>query len=611
LLFNIYYMIIDKKIEVKIDRRNIEHYSLFYKSIKLKDIIEINTELHLQKGSNIKINVSCDICNIERYIKYQAYTKNINSCKDYTIYTCDKCSHIKLKNYNIKKYGVEYYSQHPDRNDKVKKTCLNKYGVEHFSKSELFNEKVHKTNLEKFGFINPFMDTERIKGIFKEKYGVEHPAQFEKFNNKIKETNLERYGYKSVLSSPIIREKIEKTNIIKYGYTSPMKNYLVLDNFFNTCMFKYGSKTYMGTDDFNEKSKKTILNKYGVVNIMKSNEIRKDFIISLDINYIKYLDDSISLFSCEKGHTFKIHIDNYHGRVKYNIPLCSYPIGDQKSIKEKELLKFIKSVYSGEIVSSYRDSLEIDIYLPELKLGFEFNGLYWHSNKFKEKNYHLNKTDWFKEKGIRIIHIWEDDWILRREIVESQIKNSIGLNTNRIFARKCYIKEVDVKIARKFLNENHIQGFVNSSNKLGLYYNEDLVSIMTFDNNEGRKKMELFGYNLNRFCNKKGINVIGGASKLLSHFIKSFDATRIVSYADKDWSIGDLYYKLGFINVGGNGPDYKYIVDNKRVHKSRYKKSKLNTTLTESKQMEKDGFLKIYDCGKLKFELKIIKKSYN
>ena len=92
-------MIIDKKIEVKIDRRNIEHYSLFYKSIKLKDIIEINTELHLQKGSNIKINVSCDICNIERYIKYQAYTKNINSCKDYPIYTCDKCSHIKLSTF--------------------------------------------------------------------------------------------------------------------------------------------------------------------------------------------------------------------------------------------------------------------------------------------------------------------------------------------------------------------------------------------------------------------------------------------------------------------------------------------------------------------------------
>jgi hypothetical protein len=560
-------MIIDKKIEVKIDRRNIEHYSLFYKGIKLKDIIEINTELHLQKGSNIKINVSCDICNIERYIKYQAYTKNINSCKDYPIYTCDKCSHIKLKNYNIKKYGVEYYSQHPDRNDKVKKTCLNKYGVEHFSKSELFNEKVHKTNLEKFGYINPFMDTERIKGIFKEKYGVEHPAQFEKFNNKIKETNLERYGYKCVLSSPIIREEIKKTNIIRYGYTSSMKSNLIR------------IKTKIGSDE----------------------------------NYLLYLDNYISSFNCDKGHIFNISSSEYHNRIRSSIPLCTicYPIAENRSIKEKELLEFIKSIYTGEIVSSYRDSLEIDIYLPELKLGFEFNGLYWHSNKFKEKNYHLNKTDWFKEKGIRIIHIWEDDWILRREIVESQIKNSIGLNTNRIFARKCYIKEVDVKIARKFLNENHIQGFVNSSNKLGLYYNEDLVSIMTFDNNEGRKKMELFGYNLNRFCNKKGINVIGGASKLLSHFIKNFNATRIVSYADKDWSIGDLYYKLGFINVGGNGPDYKYIVDNKRVHKSRYKKSKLNTTLTESKQMEKDGFLKIHDCGKLKFELKIIKKSYN
>ena len=115
--------------------------------------------------------------------------------------------------------------------------------------------------------------------------------------------------------------------------------------------------------------------------------------------------------------------------------------------------------------------------------------------------------------------------------------------------------------------------------------------------------MEEGGWNLSRFCNKTGLNVVGGASKLLKHFIKEYNPSRIVSYADKDWSIGDLYYKLGFENVSESKPDYKYIVDGKRVHKSRYKKSKLKTTLTESKQMKINNILKVYDCGKIKFEM--------
>lgn len=181
-------MIIDKNIEIKIAKYNIEHYKNYFE-VKLGDIITIDTELHLQKESNKKINVQCDICSTQRYIKFQAYTKNINSNKNYPIYTCDKCSHIKLKDFNIHKYGVEYYSQHPDRNDKVKKTSIEKYGKEHFSKSSYFKEKISKTNLEKFGFINPFMDKERIKRIFKDKYGVEHPSQVDEFNDRIRTSN--------------------------------------------------------------------------------------------------------------------------------------------------------------------------------------------------------------------------------------------------------------------------------------------------------------------------------------------------------------------------------------------------------------------------------------
>ena len=164
---------------------------------------------------------------------------------------------------------------------------------------------------------------------------------------------------------------------------------------------------------------------------------------------------------------------------------------------------------------------------------------------------------------------------------------------------------MSIKETRQFLDDNHIQGFVNSSVKIGLYHQDELVSIMTFDSFEGRKKMEDGSYNLSRFCNKLGYNVVGGASKLLSYFIKEYKVTRIVSYADKDWSIGNLYYTLGFNNILESKPDYKYIIDNKRVHKSRYKKSNLKTVLTESEQMKLNNINKIYDCGKIKFEIKL------
>jgi hypothetical protein len=232
-------MILDKKVNIKITKKNIDHYKEFYDNISLKDIIEIDTETQLQKGSNLKINVCCDLCSIERHIKYQSYVKNITSCEKYPIYTCDKCSHIKLKEYNLNHYGVEYYSQHPDRNDKVRATSLEKYGADHFSRSINFKPKISKTNLEKFGFENPFMDSERIKSIFKDKYGVNHPSKVSEFYDKIEETNIKRTGYKSQLSSPVIREKITETNLEKYG-GHPMKNKSVLDNMINTNLEKYG-----------------------------------------------------------------------------------------------------------------------------------------------------------------------------------------------------------------------------------------------------------------------------------------------------------------------------------------------------------------------------------
>ena len=151
--------------------------------------------------------------------------------------------------------------------------------------------------------------------------------------------------------------------------------------------------------------------------------------------------------------------------------------------------------------------------------------------------YQLDKLiDIRKEREIRIIHIWEDDWNLKKDIIKSQITNWLGLTKNKIYARKCIIKEViDISEYREFLDENHIQGYTSASKKIGLYYDDELVSLMTFDHFEGRKSMLSDEWNLSRFCNKKNINVIGGASRLMKYFIKNYDVKRIISFSDVSW----------------------------------------------------------------------------
>jgi len=388
-----------------------------------------------------------------------------------------------------------------------------------------------------------------------EKWGVDNPNKLKIIRDKIYDTNLERYGFKYASQSPHIKEKI----------------------------------------------KKSVLEKWGVENLMYNERIRIDnFKIAQHPNYIRLLvDEKLNEFrcDCDVNHIFKISSDNFYKRIESNNPLCTicYPIGNSVSIKEDELFKFINSVYSGEVIQSYRDGLEIDIYIPDLKLGFEFNGLFWHSNRYRENNYHLEKSKYFSERGIRIIHIWEDDWDNRVEILKSMIKNILGVSISKIGARNCQV--VELESVNDFLDMNHIQGGVKSVVKLGLYHNSELVSVMTFDQFEGRKKMSEGEWNLNRFCSKLETSVVGGASKLLSYFISKHRPVRIISYADRDWSVGGLYQSLGFNKVSESKPDYKYIVEGKRVHKSNFKKS--ITNISESKL----DIPRVYDCGKIKFEI--------
>ena len=440
-----------------------------------------------------------------------------------------------------------------------------------------------------------------------EKWGVENVFQLDSVKEKSKKTNLEKWGVEFITQSKEIQKKIKENNLEKFGKEHHLQNEDILNKMINTNIERWGVQNISQSSETKEKKKQTYIKNWGEPNNKKSEKFRKsNFKIANDPNYLKYLKDGESLFRCDnnKDHEFEVGIDVYSKRIKYKTTICTIcnPVDSHRSGKEIKLYNFIKSIYSGEIIQNFRiDRKEIDIYLPDFKLGFEFNGVYWHSDVYKEKTFHIEKSEFFEEKEIRIFHIWEDDWDEKSDILKSQIQNLLG-KSSIIMARKCHVREInDSVLVKDFLDKNHIQGYVNSKVKVGLFFDSELVSLMTFDKFEGRKKMKLSEWNLNRFCNKSGFSVVGGASKLLKFFTKTHLPNRIISYSDKDWSRGILYEKLGFQKVYETKPDYKYLVDFKRVHKSNFKKS--ITGLSESEL----DLPRVWDCGKIKWELNHIK----
>jgi hypothetical protein len=250
-----------------------------------------------------------------------------------------------------------------------------------------------------------------------------------------------------------------------------------------------------------------------------------------------------------------------------------------------------------------------------LKLGFEFNGVFWHSNKFKNKDYHLNKYKKSIDNEIKLCTIWEDDWTLKREICESFILNKIS-KSGRLMARKTNIKEIDYNTSREFLDKNHLQGDCKSSKRIGLYYGDELVTLMTFSklrlpfngkNVDGKDNWEL-----TRFCNKLNTSVVGGASKLLKYFIKNYKPVEIQTYSDNLISDGDLYEKLGFEYKWTSNPGYWYVVNNIRSHRFNWRKSKLvkegyDSSKTGEEIMAELGYWRIYNAGNKKWILVINK----
>ena len=438
---------------------------------------------------------------------------------------------------------------------------------------------------------------------------------------KVRQTNNVKYGGNSPISSNEIKDKISKTNIEKYGVDNIFKdNQYIQDKIFE----KHGVNSMNKLPEVKQKRLNTNIERYGVSTtlllddsrkVLNKNKLDKFINEYSDYEIINGVSSNIEVKCDQCSSKYFINRSTFVFRVTNEINPCTIcnPIGEQKSIKEKELGEFLTEIGCELEVSdrAILDGREIDIFIPKLNIGIEFNGLYYHSSLFKDSSYHINKTTDCQNKGIRLIHVFEDEWDSKKEIVKSRLKVILNKVENKIYGRKCVIKVIGTKTKTKFLNDNHIQGAVGSSVNIGLIYNGELVSIMTF----GKKRRSLGytstnsdEYELLRFCNKLNHVVVGGASKLLNYFIKSYKPKEIISYADLRWSDGNLYEKLGFEKIKLTTPNYFYIINRRRVHRYKFRKDILvnegfDEKLTENEIMEQRGIYKIYDCGNLLYKL--------
>lgn len=412
-----------------------------------------------------------------------------------------------------------------------------------------------------------------------------------------------------------IQEKRAKTLNEKYG-----------GNFDSGSPFSY--------KEIKDSAKETVKERYGVENVLSLGEFRKtketfrqksvDLWKSrgLDIEYTDN-DTIIVKNGCPKHGDIELTLVDFNNRTRAGrinasgiCPLCNpinYNSGEESALKfflDDNGIKY--SCNDRSIIKPY----ELDFYIPEKKLAIEMNGIYFHSELHgKPKQYHKMKTDMCENMGIRLIHIWEDNWKMKHDIVLSMLKSKLGIMSDRIFARNCAVKEVDSETARQFCEDNHLQGYVNSKYKFGLFYNNELVSLMTFgkcrpilnDKNGDEHSCELY-----RFCNKLNIRVIGGASKLLSYakdILKQEGISVIYTFAQRDWADGSFYEKLGFEKIGVTEPNYFYCNDSKerlsRYSCMKHKLGETDETLTEEEIMRKRGYFKCYDSGNIKFKLNI------
>ena len=545
-----------------------DHFNIsknkFYRCLKIYDIVRSQEDKsavysRVQQTEEIKAKIAQ--ANME---KYGAINKR----------QADKMVHFCSKNSFIVKdilYTYDwFYEEYCVKNTPVNQMC-EKLGA---SVTILYQICAHygikKTNQQRF---------ENIQKTFKEAYGVESNFQLPEVKEKSKETLLRKYGVDSSAKIPEVREKAKQT-----------------------CIDKYGVPNFTQTQDYKVKVRNTSLKKYGSPNHMQRNmkhldiwndrEKFEEYLESLSSKPTVY---DLALYFNLTDRTVvyeKIHEWQLEDYISFTPPRSHY---------EDEIVNWLESeCHISNIMLNKRGLLErqeIDIYLPDYKLGIEFNGDYWHSDLFYSDHggrslHHQEKSLAAEKQGIFIFHIFEHEW--NNELVRDNIKNRLSSllhkNTQKLGARKCTVVEITTEQKKEFLQQNHIQGNDHSTKNIGLMYQGELMACMTFVKPKNKK----YTWELSRFCSKHDYNIQGGASKMLQYFAKDLEVgDTISSYNDITKTKGDVYRALGFVCVSINKPNYVWINFHTGDIRTRYQEQKAG----ETERMHSKGYHRVCDCG--------------
>ena len=588
-------------------------------NLKLKHI-----ELFLFKNFSYK-DLKCNFCNSLKEINKRGDKFLALSCTQHKKEA--KELQYKINSENLKNLDKNEFKK---RAQKAKETFKEKYGVDNPMKAKEIQEKAKETFKEKYGVDNPLASKEiqdKIKKTWQEKYNTNNPMKAKEIQEKVRKTCIAKYGVDNPLASEEIQDKIKNIWLEKYNVDHPLKSKEIYQKSLITRLQKYKRRSFNETPF---KKYENIILKYfkDFQNLLKDYE--NPFEIPEDIikNFVKEkikieLKDNITISNVKKLLNYKTKDGARKLLVKLNL---EYKL--EKNLLQQEISSFIKSIYQNQILENDRNvikPLELDIYIPEKNLAIEFNGLYWHSlglenvseqqsNLRFQKYRHLEKTKLAEEKGINLLHIFENEWLdpIKQDIWKSIISYKLGIVKQRYYARKLEVREVNNQEAEKFLELNHLQGSIKSSIKLGLYKENELISLMTLGKSRFNKYYE---YELYRFASKKYSSCVGCAQKLLKNFIKLYQPKSIISYANRRWasSISNVYSSIGFKCLREVNPNYFYFKlkgDNKyklfsrnSFQKHKLKKLKEFNNFNEDKSeleiMLENGYRRIYDSGNL------------
>lgn len=445
-----------------------------------------------------------------------------------------------------------------------------------------------------------------VAKTFSEKYGA-HPMTTENTKKNLRDSMMKKYGKEHSMQIKSCLDKAKKTNMTNFGVENVLsKNSSVRKKIEETWIEKYGTNNICQVPEFIEKRRKSKqINHYEEL-LSLFNGGNLDWLVKME-DYEGY--------HFSKRYNFLCKVCNHAFESTVYVPqsvFCEVCHPKRKQSGENTLLEFLNTELNGKTIIRHDrlilNGKELDFYIPELKLAIEYNGLYWHREGPKiSKNYHLDKTTKCVEKGIRLLHIFETEWLYNQNIVKSIIRQSIGSAVVKIHGRECEVRIVDNETKKNFLKICHIQGNDTCSAAYGLYYKNNLVSLMTFCRSRFDKKYE---WEISRFCNALNTKIHGGASKLFSIFLQDYNPKSVVSYSDRRYFSGDVYGKLGLKFVGFTAQGYHYIsTDYKALfNRQMYQKNKLekkldkfDPLLSEWDNMKVNGFDRIWDCGHSKW----------